>query len=145
MIGSLNFTKTSSWRIPVMGKLLNARRILIVDDNADAAELVGEIMSMQGHVVFLAHGGREALCAAATFLPDVVFLDIGMPGMDGYEVASALRRNSLFDEARIVALTAWGDVASRARAVSCGFDSHLVKPAMFDTLISEAALARPAH
>lgn len=125
-----------------MGESCGGRRVLVVDDNADAAELVGEVMSMQGHVVVVANGGKAALAAAATFLPDVVFLDIGMPDMDGYEVASALRRNPLFDTARIVALTAWGDLASRACAVACGFDGHLVKPARLDSLIDEAALAR---
>jgi CheY-like chemotaxis protein len=62
--------------------------------------------------------------------------------MDGYEVALELRRNPALSDARIVALTAWGDSASRSRAVACGFDAHLVKPAMFENLLSEAALAR---
>lgn len=96
-----------------MHQASSARRVLVVDDNPDAAELVGEVMSMQGHVVALAHGGKEALAAAEKFLPDVVFLDIGMPSMDGYEVASEMRRNPLLDAARIVALTAWGDLAAR--------------------------------
>jgi CheY-like chemotaxis protein len=122
---------------------LNGRRILVVDDNADAAELVGAIMSMEGHVVEVAHGGCEGLAAAAIFLPDVVFLDIGMPGMDGYQVAIELRRNPLLIASRIVALTAWGDEESRARVVECGFDAHLVKPAKLDRLLSEAALGRP--
>jgi CheY-like chemotaxis protein len=126
-----------------MHQALSPRRVLVVDDNPDAAELVGEVMSMQGHVVALAHGGKEALAAAEKFLPDVVFLDIGMPGMDGYQVATELRRNPLLDAARIVALTAWGDLAARARAAACGFDAHLVKPAMLESLISEAGLARP--
>ncbi|QJE01826.1 response regulator [Massilia forsythiae] len=125
-----------------MEQAFSGRRVLVVDDNADAAELVGEVMSLHGHDVVVAHGGKAALAAAATFLPDVVFLDIGMPDMDGYEVACALRRDPSFDTARIVALTAWGDLASRARAVACGFDGHLVKPAMLDSLINEAALAR---
>jgi CheY-like chemotaxis protein len=125
-----------------MGQPLNVRRILVVDDNVDAAEMLGQIMSMQGHVVALANDGREALAAIENFLPDVVFLDIGMPGMDGYEVAIELRRNPALSDARIVALTAWGDSASRSRAVACGFDAHLVKPAMFESLLSEASLTR---
>ena len=124
---------------------LNGRRILVVDDNADAAELVGAIMSMEGHVVEVAHGGREGVAAAATFLPDVVFLDIGMPGMDGYQVAMELRRDPSLSAARIVALTAWGDDESRARVIACGFDAHLVKPAKLDRLLSEAALGRPSE
>jgi CheY-like chemotaxis protein len=63
-----------------MGQPLNVRKILVVDDNVDAAEMLGQIMSMQGHVVALANDGREALAAIGNFLPDVVFLDIGMPG-----------------------------------------------------------------
>jgi CheY-like chemotaxis protein len=125
-----------------MGQPLNVRRILVVDDNVDAAEMLGQIMSMQGHVVALANDGREALAAIENFLPDVVFLDIGMPGMDGYEVAIELRRNPALSDARIVALTAWGDSTSRSRAVECGFDAHLVKPAMFESLLSEASLTR---
>jgi len=128
-----------------MGQSLGIRRILIVDDNVDAAEMVGQLMSMEGHLVAVANGGREALAAIESFLPNVVFLDIGMPGMDGYEVAVELRRNPALSGARIVALTAWGDSASRARAVACGFDAHLVKPAMIENLLTEAALARFPH
>jgi len=128
-----------------MGQSLEIRRILVVDDNVDAAEMVGQIMLMEGYVVAVANGGHEALTAVESFLPDVVFLDIGMPGMDGYEVAVTLRRNPALNAARIVALTAWGDSASRSRAVACGFDAHLVKPAMIENLLSEAALARFPH
>jgi CheY-like chemotaxis protein len=125
-----------------MGESLEVRRILVVDDNVDAAEMVGQIMSMQGHMVALANDGFKALTIVEEFLPDVVFLDIGMLGMDGYEVAVELRRNSALSAARIVALTGLGDSASRSRAVACGFDAHLVKPAMLENLLSEAALSR---
>lgn len=125
-----------------MGRSLEVRRILVVDDNEDAAEMVGQIMSLEGHLVAVVNGGSEALAAVESFLPDVVFLDIGMPGMNGYEVAAELRRNPALSAARIVALTAWGDSASRSRAVACGFDAHLVKPAMIENLLTEAALAR---
>lgn len=123
---------------------LNVRRILVIDDNADAADLLGAIMAMEGHVVEVAHGGREGLAAAANFLPDVVFLDIGMPGMDGYQVAIELRRNPSLVAVRIVALTAWGDAESRARVVECGFDAHLVKPAKIESLLNEAIFVRAA-
>jgi CheY-like chemotaxis protein len=125
-----------------MRQSLNARRVLVVDDNTDAADLLGELMSLEGHVVLVAHGGVEAVAAAENFLPDVVFLDIGMPGMDGYQVAIELRRNPALRCSRIVALTAWGDDTSRARAVACGFDAHVVKPAVFDHLLDEATLSR---
>lgn len=99
-----------------MAHSLNVKRVLVVDDNLDAAEMVGQIMSMQGHEVALANDGVQALAVVEDFLPDVVFLDIGMPNMDGYEVAVELRRNPALSAARIVALTAWGDRASRARS-----------------------------
>lgn len=90
----------------------------------------------------LVNGGLEALAVVADFLPDVIFLDIGMPGMDGYQVAVALRRDARLEQTRIVALTAWGDSESRARASACGFDSYLVKLAALDSLLSEAATKR---
>lgn len=128
-----------------MGELLQARRILVVDDNTDAAELVGEIIATQGHVVVVVNGGREAIDKAQEFSPDVMFLDLGMPGVDGYEVATTLRRDHRFDTLRIVALTAWGDSAARARVIACGFDAHLVKPAKIESLFSEASLSRAEH
>lgn len=121
-----------------MGQSTPPRRILVVDDNVDAADLVAEILALQGHAVAVAHGGREALAQAEAFGPDVIFLDIGMPDMDGYEVAAAVRHAPWGHAPRIVALTAWGDAASRARATASGFDAHLVKPAPLDFLLREA-------
>lgn len=121
-----------------MGQLMPPRRILVVDDNVDAAHLVAELFSMQGYAVAIAHNGREALAKAESFDPDVIFLDIGMPEMDGYQVATALRDTPWGRSPRIVALTAWGDAASRARATASGFDAHLVKPADLDCLLQEA-------
>lgn len=123
-----------------MLNLSTSRRILVVDDNADAAELVAQLMSFQGHEVAVAHGGEEAVAAAKAFVPNLILLDLGMPGMDGYEVALTLRRADWFPPTRIVALTAWGDQASRERTVKCGFDEHLVKPAPLENLIEQAAL-----
>lgn len=124
-----------------MGQLLTPLRILVVDDNVDAAELVAELVGMLGHDVSVAYGGKEAIEVARRFLPNLIFLDIGMPGMDGYEVAATLRHAPWFPATRIVALTAWGDAVSRARAISCGFDAHLVKPALLENLIGETQLA----
>lgn len=117
-----------------MDQATEARRVLVVDDNADAAYLVAEVLTMRGHIVQVATGGAEGLAAANATLPDVVILDIGMPGLDGYQVATALRAGGLTRAVRLVALTAWGDSESRARAVKSGFDSHLVKPANFAAL-----------
>ena len=125
-----------------MGEPLKARRILVVDDNADAALLVGEIIATQGHTVMVANGGREAIDKVAEFSPDVMFLDLGMPGVDGYEVAMTLRQDRRLDALRIVALTAWGDEAARQRVKACGIDAHLVKPAKIESLFNEANFIR---
>lgn len=109
-------------------------KVLIVDDNADAAFLVAELLRMRGHCVDVAIGGPEGFAAATAMLPDVVLLDIGMPVMDGYQVATALRQGPLTRGVKLIALTAWGDAESRSRAIRCGFDCHLVKPANFRAL-----------
>lgn len=125
-----------------MSKLLEGKRILVVDDNIDAAWVVGEIIATQGHTVMLANGGRDAIEKVSDFSPDVMFLDLGMPDVDGYEVATTLRRDHRFDALRIVALTAWGDQNTHERVKSCGFDAHLVKPAKIESLYIEANLTR---
>ena len=109
-------------------------RVLVVDDNEDAAVLIAEVLRMRGHTVEVATGGPEGFASASDHPPDVVVLDIGMPVMDGYQVASALRASALTRGLRLVALTAWGDAESRARARAAGFDCHLVKPANFGAL-----------
>lgn len=117
-----------------------SRRILVVDDNTDAADLVAEFMAYMGYDVVVAHGGQEAMSAAKSFVPNLIFLDLGMPGMDGYQVASELRHADWFPPTRIVALTAWGDRESREKTVACGFDAHLIKPARLESLIAQAEL-----
>jgi CheY-like chemotaxis protein len=115
-------------------------RVLVVDDNADAADLVAEFMAYMGYDVAVAHGGQEAMSAAKSFAPNLIFLDLGMPDMDGYQVASELRHADWFPPTRIVALTAWGDRESREKTVACGFDAHLIKPARLESLIAQAEL-----
>lgn len=124
-----------------MGQMDTGCRVLVVDDNADAADLVAEFMVFQGYEVAVAHGGEEAVKVAKSFGPHLIFLDLGMPGMDGYQVASALRHAEWFPPTRIVALTAWGDQASRERTAACGFDAHLVKPTRLENLIAQAHLS----
>lgn len=121
-----------------MGQSMPPRRLLIVDDNIDAAQLIAEIFAVHGYTVLVAYSGKEALKKAELFSPEVIFLDIGMPEMDGYEVATNLRHLPWAKTLRIVALTAWDDTASRARAIDSGFDAHLVKPAQLASLLSEA-------
>lgn len=112
-----------------------ARRILIVDDNCDAAELLAELVRLSGHEVSVAFSGSSALREVDAFRPDVVLLDIGMPGMNGYEVAEALRARPEWSALRIIALTAWGDADARARTAACGFNLHLTKPAPLPALL----------
>jgi CheY-like chemotaxis protein len=128
-----------------IGQLASPLRILVVDDNADATELIAEFMALHGHQVATANGGAQAIATAEAFEPNLIFLDIGMPGVDGYQVAATLRHAARLPPARIVALTAWGDAVSRARAVACGFDAHLVKPARLERLIDQAELAIAAR
>jgi signal transduction histidine kinase/DNA-binding response OmpR family regulator len=103
-------------------------RVLVVDDNVDAAESLALLLRTMGQVVQTAFDGPAALEAAEAFGPDVVLLDIGLPGMDGYEVAQELRRRGLGDVV-LVALTGYGQQQDLARARAAGFDHHLVKPA----------------
>jgi signal transduction histidine kinase len=104
-------------------------RVLIVDDNRDAAESMAMLQEINGHQTRVAHSGPQALVAALEFIPDVVILDIGLPGMDGYEVAAQLRTVPGLEELFIVALTGYGSATDRQLAESAGFDEHLVKPA----------------
>ncbi|HEY7315814.1 MAG TPA: response regulator [Gemmataceae bacterium] len=103
-------------------------RLLVVDDNADAAESLSMILRASGHQVRTAYDGPTALRAAAEFQPDVVLLDIGLPQMDGYEVARRLRGEVGLKDARLVALTGYGQEEDRRRAQEAGFDEHLTKP-----------------
>jgi signal transduction histidine kinase len=115
-----------------------ARRVLVVDDNVDAAEILSIALESSGHDVAVAHDGPSALEVAESFRPEVVLLDIGLPGIDGYEVARRLRADEMSSAVRLVALTGYGQPADRARAMQAGFDEHLVKPADLDQV--EAAI-----
>ena len=104
------------------------RRVLVVDDNVDAARMLEMLLRSLGHETRVEHDGIAALRAAQEFRPDIVLLDIGMPGIDGYEVARRLRGLSQLRKMRIVAVTGWGQDADRQRSRDAGFDLHLVKP-----------------
>ncbi len=104
------------------------RRVLVVDDNSDAASTLELLLKSLGHEVRVANEGLEALRVAEEFRPEVVLLDIGMPGLDGYEIARRLRASRLEPQPRIVAITGWGQGADRERSHEAGFDLHLVKP-----------------
>jgi CheY-like chemotaxis protein len=104
------------------------RRIVIADDNEDSAESFAMLLSFSGHEVRVAHDGTAALNAVREFRPDVAFLDIGMPGLTGYEVAQAVRAEPWGSEVTLIALTGWGQPDDKLRARSAGFDRHLIKP-----------------
>ena len=110
------------------------RRVLVVDDNVDAATMLDVLLRSLGHKTCVAYDGVEALKMAADFHPDIVLLDIGMPGVDGYEVARGLRALRKDDPLRIVAITGWGQDADRKKSHEAGFDVHLVKPVDPDDL-----------
>ncbi|NML17097.1 PAS domain S-box protein [Azohydromonas caseinilytica] len=103
--------------------------VLLVDDNRDAAELLGEELRLDGHRVAVVHDPHVAVAAACRHRPDVVFLDIAMPGLDGYEVARRLRAVPELRQVLLVALTGFGGREDRGRVKAAGFDAHLVKPA----------------
>jgi CheY-like chemotaxis protein len=110
------------------------RRVLVVDDNADAALTLQMLLHSLGHETHVAHDGKAALEVAARVRPDVVLLDIGLPGVDGYEVARRLRQIKGAPPMRIIAVTGWGTDADRRRSQEAGFDVHLVKPLDADEL-----------
>jgi CheY-like chemotaxis protein len=118
------------------------RRVLVVDDNADAAESLAALLELSGHATRVANDGDEAVRIAHEFHPDIVFLDIGMPGKDGYEVARELRASQQTRQAVLVALTGWGAKDDRARSRKAGFDHHLTKPAALEAV--DELLARIA-
>jgi CheY-like chemotaxis protein/anti-sigma regulatory factor (Ser/Thr protein kinase) len=105
------------------------RRVLVVEDNADAREMLVILLRRAGHDVRAANDGVEAIAAAESFLPEIVLLDVGLPGLDGYAVAQKLRLLQSTSEAVLVALTGYGQDEDRERALAAGFDHHLLKPA----------------
>jgi signal transduction histidine kinase/CheY-like chemotaxis protein len=103
-------------------------RVLIVEDNPDAAEMLEMAVSSLGHVTAVAHDGAAAISLASSVMPDIVFLDIGLPVMNGYAVARALRQRPGFAHVHIAAVTGWGQDEDRRRSREAGFDSHFTKP-----------------
>ena len=102
---------------------------VVVDDNRDAAHSLGTLLKLLGADVHVAYSGADALEALATYKPAVVLLDIGMPDMDGYEVARRIRQRCELQDVTIIALTGWGQEEDRRRSEKAGFDFHLIKPA----------------
>jgi CheY-like chemotaxis protein len=105
------------------------RRVLIVDDNADSADMMKVLLDVSGHDTRVAYDAARAIQIALEFAPEVGLLDIGLPDMDGYELARALRTNPQLSGLFLVALTGWGQDEDRRRAREAGFDAHITKPA----------------
>ncbi|MBA2675741.1 MAG: response regulator [Ramlibacter sp.] len=120
---------------PAAGAAAACRRILIVDDNEDANRSLAELLQMAGHEVAMAFDGMQGLEAARAFMPDVILLDIGLPGMDGYEVARQLRADPRGASTRVVALTGYDQGSDLKQAKEAGFDAHLLKPARLDEIL----------
>ena len=112
----------------------NRQRVLVVDDNDASAKTLGWMFEALGAEVQVAYSGAEALTHARTFLPQIILMDIGMPGMDGYEACRLLRQQPELHKTVIVAQTGWGQPEDRRRAREAGFDQHLVKPVMIEHL-----------
>jgi signal transduction histidine kinase/CheY-like chemotaxis protein len=113
---------------------VESRRILVVDDNVDAAESIAVLLRLWGHQAHLAHNGMDAIRLAEEFHPDVVLLDIGLPGMNGYDVAERLRGQPGLGPALLIAVTGYGQQEDRLRAGQAGFDHHLTKPVNLENL-----------
>jgi two-component system CheB/CheR fusion protein len=132
-------------RLPVNGVLYaqtptpvdlshRARRILIIEDNADAAQSLREALELCGHQVQVADNGPDGLTRARAFCPEVVFCDIGLPGMDGYEVARAFRADEVLKDIFLVALSGYALPEDLQRAADAGFDRHFAKPPQLEKL-----------
>jgi signal transduction histidine kinase/CheY-like chemotaxis protein len=124
-----------------------ARGILVADDNRDGAEIMAMLLGLSGYEVYVAHTGPEALAMAAKHRPSVAILDIGMPGMSGYEVATGIRHEPWGTGIQLIAVTGWGQDEDKRKALDAGFDHHLTKPIDPDELtrlISAAAAVSQA-
>lgn len=120
------------------------RRILVVDDNEDAADMLSDALKMKGHVTTVAHDAPDALKVAAAFMPEVAFLDIGLPVMDGYELAVRLREIPGLSGLRLIAVTGYGQESDRRKSEVAGFHHHLVKPVDLDAVDTVLGAPRSA-
>ena len=111
------------------------QRVLVADDNVDAAQTLAMLLQLHGHDTRVAHDGRAALAAFAAFAPDVALLDIGMPELNGFQVAERIRAQPRGADVRLVALTGWGQDHDRREALAAGFDRHFTKPVDPDALL----------
>jgi CheY-like chemotaxis protein len=111
-----------------------ARRVLVVDDSRDGADSLAMWLQAEGHEVRVAYGGQDAVATAQAWQPEIVLLDISMPGFDGYETAKALRKLPDGAALHLVAVTGWGQQADKQAATDAGFDRHVTKPIDLEAL-----------
>ena len=109
-------------------------RVLIVDDNEALAQTTGWLVEMLGYDYAMAHNGIDAIALAKTYAPHVMLLDLGLPGMSGYDLCRTLRQDPAFAGAVLIAQTGWGEASHRQMTQEAGFDHHLVKPVYLETL-----------
>jgi CheY-like chemotaxis protein len=113
-----------------------AKRIMIVDDNIDAANSLAAMLQLDGHIVEVAYTAQDTLDSIEKFSPDVMLLDLGLPHMNGYELARRIRTQGMFKNIRLIALTGYGQPEDKQRTKTVGFDAHLVKPLVYEQLQS---------
>ena len=111
-------------------------RVLIVDDNLPSAEMLSEILALEGHTVQMAHTGADALRIAPGFAPDVAVLDIGLPDQDGFELARRLKADPALTKVRLIAVSGYGQAQYPRRSKEAGFEHYLVKPVDLDKLLA---------
>jgi two-component system CheB/CheR fusion protein len=133
-------TRHPEMQPPANGVVRSARRVLIIEDNADAADSLRVVLEIDGHEVEVAHDGLDGLAKARSFAPEVVLCDIGLPEMDGYEVARAMRADPHNSRVRLIALTGYAAPEDVAKAKEAGFDAHLGKPTSMGALARVLAL-----
>ena len=122
-----------------------SQRVLIVDDNVDAADALGRLIHSCGYDVKVVYNGQDAIAETATFQPDMVLLDIGMPGLDGYETVREIRQRRADVHLIVVAVTAWSRDDDKRRAYDSGFDLHVAKPMSKKMLDELLAILDPTH
>jgi CheY-like chemotaxis protein len=120
---------------PTAARTSRPRRILVVDDNADAAESLAASLELCGHITHVEHDATSALSSAEVFGPEVALLDLGLPDLDGYELAGRLREHPRLRGVRLIAVTGYGRAADRERTTAAGFDAHYVKPVAIEELL----------
>jgi two-component system, chemotaxis family, CheB/CheR fusion protein len=122
-----------------------SRRILVVDDNRDAADTLGELLSLGGHDVRIAYDGEQAVRVARDYKPDVVLMDLGLPKLDGFEAAAAMREEAWAHQTVLIATTGAGRADDAHKAVAAGFDQHMLKPIDPQLLLRVLYATRPAE